>query len=199
MRAFLMAGLHGGNFESFHKVEQSPSAQSTLPVKELYEEFRQLPKAGSGDVASQLFGDLELTDSRAPKLNTDEQSTLKHLMSQYSPDLTGDARQSLQQALTAAITGDMDSLKTMVPYAPNMMALEAEEPFKKAMASIGYKVEIGGGAERTPFGERHGGMIISRVGQSETIQLSYHRADGPLAQDQFKVEVLPKPPAFLQR
>lgn len=194
-----MAGMHGGNFESFQKLEQAPSAQSALPVRQLYEELPQLPKNGGADVATQLFGDLQLTDDRAPKMNTDEQKSVNRLMNQYGADLTGDARQSLQKALTAAVTGDMDSLKTMVPYAPSMMALDAEAPFKKAMASIGYNVETGGGADRTPFGERHGGMTISQVGKGDTIQLSYRRAEGPLAQDQFKVEALSKPSVFLHR
>jgi hypothetical protein len=194
-----MAELHAGKFESFQKIEQSSSAHNAVPMKELYEGFRQLPKRGGDDVATQLFGDLELTHSGGPKMNADEQRTLSRLMNQYGADVAGDTRRSLQEALTAAITGDMNSLKTMVPYAPNMVALDADEPFKKAMASIGYKVEIGGGADRTPFGERHGSMLISRAGQSETIHLSYHRGEGPMAQDEFKVEVLSKPPAFLQR
>jgi hypothetical protein len=196
-----MAGMmHNELFDRMSKPE-AMSNGGRLAVKDYYEGLSQLPQGRAGDDVMKMFGDLELTDYGLSKLNLDEQKTLNKLMRQYGEGLSMDDRQSLQKALTAAISGDMNDLKTMVPYAPNMMAIDAQEPFKKAMASLGYKVDITGSADRTPFGERHGGMTITRsAGPNDTsICLSYDRNEGPLAQDRYKVEVLSKPAVFLQK
>ncbi len=97
---------------------------------------------------------------------------------------------SLKAALKAVMSGDVDTLKHMAPYAENSMSQDTQAAFRKALESAGFRVSIDSEAGADVIRTLFGNITIIPPGSNEGLSLTFHGSSGRPERDISKVEAV---------
>ncbi len=178
--------------EAGEKLVKKLSPEKLAKVQtEMAEKLAKVHAKEGDDGISKAMGNLGRRLERATVAN--------NLSDSFGKDLDEKDRDDLNKAFKAALSGDVDSLKKMVPYAKNMMDFKATDAFVAGLKSIGYQVDTDGIAASSPYGERRGSITIVPPGSNEGLRLSYQQDEGRDAKPVYSVEAVTVSPGEQNR